>query len=51
MAAGVPHLRGLQQHHKKEQGPLCHDCGGGAEAKKAQEETVIRTLGNSIFTI
>ena len=44
MAAGVPHLRGLQQHHEKKQGALRHDRGGGDEAEKAQEETVIRTF-------
>ena len=38
MAAGVPHLRGLQQHHEKEQGALYYDLGGGAEAQKAKEE-------------
>ena len=38
MAAGVPHLRGLQQHHEKEQRTLRHDRGGGAEAQKAEEE-------------
>lgn len=38
MAAGVPHLRGLQQHHEKEQGALRHDRSGGAETQKAEEE-------------
>ena len=38
MAAGVPHLRGLQRHHEKEQGTLRHDRRGGAEAQEAQEE-------------
>lgn len=37
MAAGVPHLRGLQQHHEKEQGPLRHDRGGGDEEKEGEE--------------
>lgn len=42
MAAGVPHLRGLQQYHEKEQSPLRHDRGGGAETQEAQEEILKR---------
>ena len=44
MAAGVSNLRGLQQHHEKEQGALRHDRGGGAGAQEAEEETVICTF-------
>lgn len=51
MAAGVPDIGGLQQHHKKEQGTLRYDRRGGAEAKKATEETVIRTLENGVSPI
>ena len=40
MAPGVPHLRGLQQHHEKEQGALRHDRRGGAEAQEAEEENL-----------
>ena len=40
MAAGVPHLRGLQQHHPQKQGPLCHDRGGGAENQAVEKERI-----------
>ena len=38
MAAGVPHIGGLQQHHEEKQGPLRYDCGGGTEAPEGEEE-------------
>ena len=40
MAAGVPHLRGLQQHHEKEQGALRHDRSGGAENQAVEKERI-----------
>ena len=41
MAAGVSQLRGLQQHHEKEQGALRHDCRGGAKTSR-QEKIVVK---------
>ena len=51
MAAGVPHLRGLQQHYEKEQGALHHDRSGGAEAEKAQEEKLKNRSRGSILRV
>ena len=51
MAAGVPHLRGLQQHHEKEQGALRHDRRGGAEAQEAEEERLKDRHRGSIFRV
>ena len=51
MAAGVSHLRGLQQHHEKEQGALRHDRRGGAEAQEAQEEGLKNRSRGSIFWV
>lgn len=44
MAAGVSHLRGLQQHHEEKQGALRHDRGSGAEAKKGEEKELNVTM-------
>ena len=38
VVAEVPHFRGLQQHHEKEQGALRYDRGGGSKAQKAEEK-------------
>ena len=47
MAAGVPYLRGLQQHHKKEQRALHHDRRGGAEAQAAKTEKLKDRAGGA----
>ena len=44
MAAGVPDIGGLQQHHKKEQGTLRYDRRGGAEAREAKEKELNVTM-------
>lgn len=51
MAAGVPHLRGLQQYHEKEQSPLRHDRGSSTEAQKAKEEKLKNRRRGSIFRV
>lgn len=40
MAARIPDIGGLQQHHKKEQGALRHDRGGGAENQAVEKERI-----------
>ena len=48
MAAGVPHLRGLQQHYPEKQGALCHDHGDGDEEEREKSYNHRKSVNYSL---